>query len=238
MVYTKIALFQQNTTQPNTTSNYKRVDDTSNFNQKKKNTFGLQEKQDHIRINFIIMTFRGTASTHSFPNIFVTVGTTRFDELIDTIFTDEILKLLQRCQCKSLKIQYGAGKSIDTDAIERVGRQFSINIECYDFKANILTDINESDLVISHAGAGSCIEVLTSKKPLIVVVNENLMNNHQTELAQQLFIDGYLLYCSTQTMAKTLDDLDGKIIQLKPYEPGHRNMMKFVNHLNTVMGFE
>lgn len=185
------------------------------------------------------MTFRGTTSTsHSFPSIFVTVGTTRFDELIDTIFTDEILTLLQRVQCKLLKIQYGAGKSIDTDAIENAKRNHSINIECYDFKTNILSDINASDLVISHAGAGSCIEVLTSKKPLIVVVNENLMNNHQTELAQQLFIDGYLLYCSTQTMAKVLNDLDAKIPQLKPYEPGHRNMLKFVNHLNTIMGFE
>lgn len=185
------------------------------------------------------MASRGTTSSaHAFPSIFVTVGTTRFDELIDAIITDELLTLLQRVQCKLLKIQYGAGKSIDTDAIERVRRQYSINIECYDLKANILADINASDLVISHAGAGSCIEVLTSKRPLIVVVNERLMNNHQTELAQQLFIDGYLLYCSTQTLANALNDLDIKISQLKPYEPGHRNMIKFVHHLNTVMGFE
>lgn len=179
-----------------------------------------------------------TSSTHSFPKIFVTVGTTRFDELVDTITTDEILTLLQRVQCRSLKIQYGAGKPIDTEAIERVRRQFAINIDCYDFKANILSDINASDLVVSHAGAGSCIEVLTCKKPLIVVVNERLMNNHQTELAQQLFIDGYLLYCSTKTMANALNDLDTTISQLKTYEPGHKNMLKFVHHLNTVMGFE
>lgn len=184
------------------------------------------------------MTFRDTTSSHSFPSIFVTVGTTLFDDLIDTISSDEILTLLQCVQCKLLKIQYGAGKPVDSDAIARAARQFSIQIECYDFKANILSDINASDLVISHAGAGSCIEVLTAKKPLIVVVNEKLMNNHQTELAQQLFIDGYLLYCSTQTMAKVMDDLDGKISQLKPYEPGYRNMLKFVSHLNTIMGFE
>lgn len=185
------------------------------------------------------MASRSTASsTHSFPRIFVTVGTTLFNELIDALITDEILALLQRVQCSSLKIQYGVGKSIDSDTIERIRRQFSINIECYDLKANILSDINASDLVISHAGAGSCIEVLTAKKPLIVVVNERLMNNHQTELAQQLFIDGYLLYCSTQTLATALNDLDAKVSQLKPYEPGHRNMMKFVHHLNTVMGFE
>lgn len=184
------------------------------------------------------MSFRGSASTLSFPSIFVTVGTTRFDDLVDTILTDQILASLQLVQCKCLKIQYGAGKPIDSNAIERVRQQFSIDIECYDFKAHILSDISASDLVISHAGAGSCIEVLTSKKPLIVVVNEHLMDNHQTELAHQLFIDGYLLYCSTQSMAATLNDLSGKISQLKPYEAGQRNMMKFINHLNTVMGFE
>lgn len=179
-----------------------------------------------------------SASTQSFPSIFVTVGTTLFEDLVDAVVTDEILSLLQRLRCKVLKIQYGAGRAVDEATIERALTKFSIKIECYDFKANILSDITSSDLVISHAGAGSCIEVLTSKKPLIVVVNEKLMNNHQTELAQQLFIDGHLLYCSPQSMTETFTDLEHKVSQLKPYELGHNNLMKFVNHLNTIMGFE
>lgn len=184
------------------------------------------------------MSFRSVSSAYSFPIVFVTVGTTQFDELIDTILSDDVLKLFQCVQCKLLKIQYGAGKAINSDTIESVREKFAINIECYEFKANILADIGASDLVISHAGAGSCIEVLTSKKPLIVVVNEKLMNNHQTELAHQLFIDGYLLYCSTKTLTETLTHLDQKILLLKSYEPGHTNMIKFVNHLNSLMGFE
>lgn len=178
------------------------------------------------------------ASVQSFPSIFVTVGTTHFEDLVDMVVTDEILTLLQRIQCKVLRIQYGAGKAIDVPTIERALAKFSIKIESYDFKANILSDVVSSDLTISHAGAGSCIEVLTSQKPLIVCVNDKLMHNHQTELAQQLFIDGHLLFCSPKSLAETLTNLVYKVSQLKPYEPGHNNLTKFVNHLNTIMGFE
>lgn len=174
----------------------------------------------------------------TFQRIFVTVGTTQFQDLINVIATDEILRLLQSFQCKLLKIQYGSGKPIDAATIDQIAEKFSITIECYDFKENILSDIVGSDLVISHAGAGSCIEVLTSRMPLIVVVNDKLMNNHQTELAHQLSIDGHLLYCSPKTLIETLTQLDRKVSLLKPYEPGHNNMTKFVNHLNTLMGFE
>lgn len=45
-------------------------------------------------------------------------------------------------------------------------------------------------------GAGSCLEVLGAGKPLLVVINDKLMDNHQLELAKQLQADGHLLYCT------------------------------------------
>jgi len=49
---------------------------------------------------------------------------------------------------------------------------------------------------VSPAGAGSCLETLEKGKPLVVVINEKLMNNHQLELAKQLHRDGHVLCCN------------------------------------------
>jgi len=38
------------------------------------------------------------------------------------------------------------------------------------------------------------LEVLGAGKPLVVVINEDLMANHQMELASKLFDEGHLFY--------------------------------------------
>ena len=43
-------------------------------------------------------------------------------------------------------------------------------------------------------GAGTVLEVLEAGIPLVVAVNDTLMNNHQTELASKLCDDGYLQF--------------------------------------------
>jgi UDP-N-acetylglucosamine transferase subunit ALG13 len=42
-------------------------------------------------------------------------------------------------------------------------------------------------------GAGTIVHVLRSEKPLIVVVNALLQDNHQQELARKLHQEGYLV---------------------------------------------
>lgn len=166
--------------------------------------------------------------------IFVTVGTTEFNDLVEVILSDDTLGQLKRYNCKQLIIQFGTGNEIDDSTIKSIQQNYSIEVHCYRLKPNILSDISASDLVISHAGAGSCIEVLNAKKPLIVVVNTKLMNNHQTELAQQLHSDGYLLYCTPDTLGQIILELDHKVSMLRTYEKG--KMSKFVDHLNHMMG--
>jgi beta-1,4-N-acetylglucosaminyltransferase len=47
-------------------------------------------------------------------------------------------------------------------------------------------------MIISHAGSGSILEALSLDKKLLIVINSSLMDNHQSELANELCPD-YLI---------------------------------------------
>ncbi|XP_068921304.1 UDP-N-acetylglucosamine transferase subunit ALG13-like isoform X1 [Petaurus breviceps papuanus] len=83
-------------------------------------------------------------------------------------------------------------------------------------------------------GAGSCLEALEEGKPLVVVVNEKLMDNHQLELARQLHKEGYLFYCTCSTLLELLKSVD--LSSLKPFPPGKPEI--FSEFLDKVVGFK
>lgn len=170
-----------------------------------------------------------------FSRIFVTVGTTRFDDLVDALANECVLEELKKLGCHQLTIQLGHGKEFPDASIAVAKSRYGITCECYRLKSSIADDIRTADLVISHAGAGSCIEVLNAKKPLVVVVNESLMDNHQIELAEQLHKDGYLLYCTPQTLSNTLSSGQHDLRTLKDYQRG--NLRQFIKKLDDLMGF-
>ncbi|XP_069842044.1 UDP-N-acetylglucosamine transferase subunit ALG13-like isoform X2 [Dendropsophus ebraccatus] len=105
-------------------------------------------------------------------------------------------------------------------------------LDVFRYKDSVAEDIRNADLVISHAGAGSCLETLEAQKPLIVVINEKLMSNHQLELAQQLNKGGHLYYCTCSTLGSTLETMD--LSSLKVFPPGHPEI--FANFLDKVVG--
>lgn len=181
-----------------------------------------------IQLNFLLLIVYHNKKM-IFKNIFVTVGTTQFNDLINTLATPEIFKTLKNLGCENLTLQIGNGEEVNFLLPELKG----IKIELYRLKLTIIEDIKSADLVISHAGAGSIIETLNANKPLVVVVNEELMNNHQTELAEQLFEDGYLFYCKPKNLNETLQKFD--VTKLKKYEKG--NVKEFVGFLDEFMGF-
>jgi UDP-N-acetylglucosamine transferase subunit ALG13 len=50
-------------------------------------------------------------------------------------------------------------------------------------------------------GSGSIMEALRLHRPLVVVVNALLMDNHQAELAQALAAGGFLVHCTPTYVA-------------------------------------
>lgn len=161
-------------------------------------------------------------------NIFVTVGTTKFDKLIETVTENNILQLFNKLGYKKLTLQIGHGK------FEPKKSDF-VEIEYYRLKDSILEDLKNADLVISHSGAGSCLEVLSHKKPLIAVINEDLMENHQYELAKKLADNKYIYYCTCSNMYTVLKDVLIKLDSLEQYENGQIEL--FSNYLNKCVGF-
>ncbi|XP_074691052.1 UDP-N-acetylglucosamine transferase subunit ALG13 [Strix aluco] len=162
-------------------------------------------------------------------SVFVTVGTTSFDDLIATVCSPAALEVLRSRGYEKLVLQVGRG------ALEPALRGSSaLAVEAFRFKDSLAEDLWRADLVISHAGAGSCLETLEKGKPLIVVTNEKLMNNHQLELAKQLNRDGHVLCCNCSTLVETLQLMD--LSTLKPFPPGQPE--KFALFLDKVVGFQ
>lgn len=176
---------------------------------------------------------------NSYSRVFVTVGTTRFDALIEAINSTEVANILvQQLHCTALTVQHGAGADQN---LRHSPHYRNVAIDTYAFRSSIAADISAADLVISHAGAGSCIEVLTAAKPLIVVVNDALMGNHQAELAEQLAADGHILHCAANGLADVLrmlvrrgDGCGGEEL-FRPYVAG--SVDRFVKELDAFMGF-
>lgn len=163
--------------------------------------------------------------SEKYTKCFVTVGTTRFDLLIEYVTSPAILRRLKQIGCKEITLQTG---NSDAEIGEYVKEDIKLNL--YRFKDSIKEDINRADLVISHAGAGSCLETLDANKPLLVVINEDLMDNHQLELAEQLQVDGHVYYCTCDTLESTLSVVDFSL--LSPFPKPDSSL--FVKYLDDV----
>lgn len=189
----------------------------------------------HFTVNCRFYQNKTDLAMKIYKKVFVTVGTTKFNELIKCLQSVDVLDELQHLGCERLLIQLGTGDEIDEKSIENIRQSHKIEVIFYRLKPNIAEDIASADLVISHAGAGSCIEVLNANKTLMVVVNEELMDNHQTELAEKLGNEGYLLYCKTKDLNRTLEKLRNDDFEPRHYEKG--NMKKLIDVIDGLMGY-
>ena len=111
--------------------------------------------------------------------IFVTVGTTEFDALIQLL--DKAVE--QNQITDDVTAQIGTGTYIPK------------HITAFRFCNSLQPFLKRAELVISHGGAGTIFECLTVKKKLIVVANPRVRGEHQQELAIELSRRGHLLWC-------------------------------------------
>lgn len=157
--------------------------------------------------------------------VFVTVGSTEFNSLIELCDSESFHELLRRRGYNSLRLQFGRGAHIPTLSAEadpndissitstssRIGAAVvgggssEWRSDCYRYKPSLAGDMSSASLIIGHAGAGTVLEALRLAKPLIVVVNETLMDNHQAELAQKLASERYVLCSSVSTLYECID---------------------------------
>lgn len=134
-------------------------------------------------------------------SVFVTVGTTKFDELISSVTNSCTLEALKHKGYSSMTIQLGNGSFIPKPSE-------IVEISSYKFKPDIGPDMSNSDLIISHGGAGSIMQALDHQKALLVVVNENLMDNHQYELAEKLYNEKHLYYTTCENITDCIKKSD------------------------------
>eukprot|EP00741_Cyanophora_paradoxa_P002750 tig00000629_g2670.t1 len=129
---------------------------------------------------------------------FVTVGTTSFDELIRVVDSDAFRRALRERGFVRVLVQIGRG------AFEPRAGGPEVELEFYRFKPSLAEDYRAASLVISHAGAGSIMESLELRLPLIVIVNEALMDNHQIELAAAMAERRHCVYAFPRTLEEAV----------------------------------
>merc|ERR1719329_2102403 len=145
--------------------------------------------------------------------IFVTVGTTSFDGLVREVDSKAFHAEARKLGYTQLVVQYGRGGYEPT-----LSGGEGLDLEAYRFKASLDDDVARASLMVSHAGAGSILDALRGGRRLLVVVNPDLMNNHQLELAQAMKEPGYCAMAACP--AELLENLrEASQMALTPYPP-------------------
>lgn len=116
--------------------------------------------------------------------IFVTVGTTDYDDLVRKM--DEI------------------APEVDQEVMIQIGRGNYIPVNCkhFRFAPSILEYFDQADIVVSHGGLGTLIEVIQRKKKLIGLSNPDRFDHHQEDLLKLLSDRKQIVWCKSLDMLK------------------------------------
>ena len=159
------------------------------------------------------------------PYVFVTVGTTKFESLIQQIDSEPFGRWLHDQNPEmGVVVQRGAGVFEPKSPWIR---------ECYSFKPSLASDMEGASLVITHAGSGSVLECLKLHKRTCAVANTDLMDNHQIELAKELSNRRLVKFANgAENLMPTLES-----IKLNEAEESEDIMVCFHCHVDVVFVF-
>ncbi|ODV76661.1 glycosyltransferase family 1 protein [Suhomyces tanzawaensis NRRL Y-17324] len=190
--------------------------------------------------------------------VLVTTGATvTFTRLLETVLTPEFIRQLIANGVSTLIIQYGNeiknGVNLSSKVFHSLLTKHQIvsslglkaadsndQIETYSssqftlvalpFSPTISKYIDQADVVVSHAGTGSIVDVLRADKKLIAVVNDELMDNHQAEVAHEFAQLNYCLHSENQaaTLILHIKLLLHGLVTLIPFPPQQKHIVQSI----------
>ncbi|KAI1806735.1 glycosyltransferase family 1 protein [Daldinia bambusicola] len=151
---------------------------------------------------------------------FVTIGASAsFKLLIEEVLSELFLAKLKSLGFTHLNIQCGPDYDYflgakpkenpqDPNGLQVVGFPFHDDIRKFMELATAndgpTTPLRDRGLIITHAGSGSILEALDFDSALIAVPNPTLMDNHQSEIADEMARQGHLIRGEIGSLANIL----------------------------------
>ena len=150
--------------------------------------------------------------------------------MIKIVDTKEFRGILKQKGFNSLVIQFGNGRYVPSKGNEDP----SFHCDSFALKPSIGEEFEKADLVICHAGAGTIMEALRKGKKVVAVANQDLMDNHQKELANAMKEKKYVESASLEDLYSVLRNANLEDLNpLPPFDPS-----TFSEYLDDFCGFK
>lgn len=163
----------------------------------------------------------------------MTVGSTKFDKLIETIEKEssELKDLLKRFRIQKVLIQHGRSKAPKLE----IPSDCEITLVDYLKPEEMTKELDSATIIISHGGAGTIFEILRGHldnlESLIIVENDNLMDSHQSELIEALI--GMKCPIQRGNLVNLFGEIQSKSDEIKKFKlpvPDYKPLTSLINN--------
>ncbi|KAH9043308.1 glycosyltransferase family 1 protein [Lactarius pseudohatsudake] len=150
--------------------------------------------------------------------VLVTVGSTRFDALVETALSQPKGYSDVVVQCGNSRVD-----ELGSTDVEGSVHKYGVDVKLWRFKPSLDEEYDAADLVIGHAGSGTILDVLRRSKPLII-----------EDMAHAMGALGYAKISTVNGLSQSIIDLDtSKLVPFPPFDGS-----KFRRLMDQEMGFE